>query len=209
MDCLLDALSHAFAVLGFDRASGGDEVFRDLVLARIIEPVSKLDSLRVLGEAGVAAASCRALKRRLPVYAKGSWRQKISACCAAHAGLGPASLVLFDVSTLYFETDAGDGFREPGFSKERRLEPQITIGLLADQNGFPLERRGRRLASRRDRVHYRRRSSRSFQALSEHLASGYLCHGRSEEEVSAPDAGHRLRAASAGLRSAHPRRRAP
>ena len=28
--------------------------------------------------------------------------------------------------TLYFETDAGDGFREPGFSKERRLEPQIT-----------------------------------------------------------------------------------
>lgn len=43
----------------------------------------------------------------------------------------PASLVLYDVSTLYFETDQGDGFREPGFSKERRLEPQITIGQLA------------------------------------------------------------------------------
>jgi hypothetical protein len=39
---------------------------------------------------------------------------------------------------LYFETDQGDGFREPGFSKERRLEPQITIGLLTDQDGFPL-----------------------------------------------------------------------
>jgi hypothetical protein len=138
MDCLLDALSHAFSVLGFDRASGGDEVFRDLALARIIEPVSKLDSLRVLEEAGVAAASYRTVKRRLPVYAKDSWRQRISASCAAHAGLGPASLVLFDVSTLYFETDAGDGFREPGFSKERRLEPQITIGLLTDRNGFPL-----------------------------------------------------------------------
>jgi transposase len=47
--------------------------------------------------------------------------------------------VLYDVSTLYFETDAGDGFREPGFSKERRLDPQITaIGLLTDQGGFPL-----------------------------------------------------------------------
>jgi transposase len=45
---------------------------------------------------------------------------------------------LYDVSTLYFETDAGDGFREPGFSKERRLEPQITIGLLTDAAGFPL-----------------------------------------------------------------------
>jgi hypothetical protein len=30
-----------------------------------------------------------------------------------HAALGPASLVLYDVSALYFETDA-DGFREPG-----------------------------------------------------------------------------------------------
>jgi Transposase DDE domain len=42
------------------------------------------------------------------------------------------------VSTLYFETDQGDGFREPGFSKERRLDPQITIGLLTDAAGFPL-----------------------------------------------------------------------
>jgi hypothetical protein len=32
-------------------------------------------------------------------------------------------LLLHDVTTLYFETDAGDGFRESGFSKERRLEP--------------------------------------------------------------------------------------
>jgi len=46
--------------------------------------------------------------------------------------------VLYDVSTLYFETDAADGFREPGFSKERRLDPQITIGLLTDASGFPL-----------------------------------------------------------------------
>jgi transposase len=45
---------------------------------------------------------------------------------------------MFDVSTLYFETDAGGGFREPGFSKERRLEPQITLGLLTDASGFRL-----------------------------------------------------------------------
>jgi hypothetical protein len=138
MGCLLDALSHAYDVLGFDAAAGGDEVFRSLVLARIIEPVSKLDSLRVLEEAGVAAASYRTVLRRLPAYAKEAFRQELSAACAAHARLGPASLVLYDVSTLYFETDQGDGFREPGFSKERRLEPQITIGLLTGQDGFPL-----------------------------------------------------------------------
>jgi hypothetical protein len=138
MGHLLDALWRAHDVLGFGQATGGDEVFFQLVAARVIEPVSKLDSLRVLEEAGLAAASYPTLNRRLPVYARASWRQRLSAACAAHAGLGPASLVLYDCSTLYFETDAGDGFRESGFSKERRLEPQITIGLLTDECGFPL-----------------------------------------------------------------------
>jgi hypothetical protein len=113
-------------------------VFRQLVLARIVEPTSKQDSLRVPQEAGIAPVSYPTVNRRLPVYARAGWRQRVAAACAAHARLGPASLVLYDVSTLYFEIDTADGFREPGFSKERRLEPQITIGLLTDQAGFPL-----------------------------------------------------------------------
>ena len=138
MGCLLDALAHAYDVLGFDQAAGGDEVFFQLTAARIIEPVSKLDSLRVLEEAGLAPASYPTVNRRLPVYAKDSFRQGLSAACAAHARLGRATLVLYDVTTLYFETDEGDGFRESGFSKERRLEPQITVGLLTGADGFPL-----------------------------------------------------------------------
>lgn len=138
MSHLWDALVAAYRVLGFELATKADNVFRDLVLARIIEPTSKIDAARVLTEVGVDAASYATVKRRLPIYAQPSWRHALSAACAAHAGLGPASLVLYDVSTLYFETDAGDGFREPGFSKERRLEPQITIGLLTDGTGFPL-----------------------------------------------------------------------
>ena len=138
MSHLWDALCTAYRVLGFESATKGDNVFRDLVLARIIEPTSKIDAARVLEEVGVDAASYATVKRRLPAYAKPKWRQSLAAACAARAGLGPASLVLFDVTTLYFETDAGDGFREPGFSKERRLEPQITLGLLTDATGFPL-----------------------------------------------------------------------
>jgi hypothetical protein len=131
-------LCRAYDGLGLDQAAGGDGVFRALVLARVIEPTSKLDSLRVLEETGVDAPSYATLKRRLPAYANPLWRKGISAACAARAALGPASLVLYDVSTLYFETDQGDGFREPGFSKDRRLEPQITVGLLTDASGFPL-----------------------------------------------------------------------
>jgi hypothetical protein len=65
MGCLLDALSRAYDVLGFGQAAGGDEVFFQLVAARVIEPVSKLDSLRVLEEAGVAPASYPTVNRRL------------------------------------------------------------------------------------------------------------------------------------------------
>ena len=138
MGHLWEALCRVYDALGFGQAAGGDEVFRQLVLARIIEPTSKQDSLRVLAETGIEPTSYRTIKRRLPVYATDAWRQRLAAACAAHTALGPTSLVMFDVSTLYFETDAGDGFREPGFSKERRLEPQITIGLLTDATGFPL-----------------------------------------------------------------------
>jgi len=115
MGHLWDALSHVYEVLGFETAAAGDAVFRQLVLARIIEPTRKLDSLRVLEETGIPPPIYRTVTRRLPVFATDSWRSKLVKACAAHAGLGPASLVLYDVSTLYFETDAGDGFREPGF----------------------------------------------------------------------------------------------
>ncbi|WP_448221761.1 IS1634 family transposase [Gordonia iterans] len=138
MAVLWDALDGIYRELGFADAAGGDTVFRDLVLARIIEPTSKLDSLRVLDEVGVHAPSYATIKRHLPVYAHADWRERLAAACAAHAGLGPATLVLYDVTTLYFETDKADGFREPGFSKERRLEPQITVGLLTNATGFPL-----------------------------------------------------------------------
>ena len=138
MGHLWDALSRAYDALGFDDAAAGDEVFRALVLARIIEPTSKEDSIRVIEETGSVAASYRTIKRRLPIYATEAWRGRLTAACAKRAALGPASLVLYDVTTLYFETDRGDGFREPGYSKERRLEPQITVGLLTDAAGFPL-----------------------------------------------------------------------
>ena len=116
MGHLWNSLACGYAVLGLEQAAGGDEVFGDLVLARIIEPTSKLDAARVLEEAGAVPASYPTICRRLRVYARDAWRAKLSAACVARAGLGPASLVLYDVSTLYFETDRGDGFREPGFS---------------------------------------------------------------------------------------------
>jgi hypothetical protein len=94
MGYLLDALSRSYQLLGFDEATAGDEVFRQLVLARIIEPVSKLDSLRVLEEAGMPAAPYRTVTRRLRAFAEDSCRQRLSAARAARgAGAGEPGAV--------------------------------------------------------------------------------------------------------------------
>ncbi|MBP2369858.1 hypothetical protein JOF36_005554 [Pseudonocardia parietis] len=98
---LWDALCSAYDQLGFGSATEGDEVFRQLVLARIIEPTSKRDSLRVLAEAGIDTVSYATLKRRLQGYADDAWRRRLAAACAAHAQLGPATLVLYDVSVRH------------------------------------------------------------------------------------------------------------
>jgi hypothetical protein len=78
MSHLWDALCVAYRVLGFESVAKGDNVFRDLVLARIIEPTSKVDASRVLTEVGVEAASYATVKRRLPIYAQPGWRQSLA-----------------------------------------------------------------------------------------------------------------------------------
>ena len=95
MGALWDGLCGAYDALGFDRAVGRDEVFRQLVLARIIEPTSKLDSLRVLTEVGVDAPSYRTLNRRLRGYAEDRFRGKLAKALRGTrpAGPGVAGLV--------------------------------------------------------------------------------------------------------------------
>jgi hypothetical protein len=64
----------------------------DLVLARIIKPTSKQDSLWVLAEVGIEPVSYRSLTRRLPLFAKDTIGQALSAACAAHVRLPTRSV---------------------------------------------------------------------------------------------------------------------
>jgi transposase len=48
-------------------------------------------------------------------------------------------MVLYDATTLWFTSDKEDKVRKPGRGKEHRPGPQIQVGLLVDQSGFPLE----------------------------------------------------------------------
>lgn len=136
-ELLWEALSGVYDRLGFDVL--GDPVFKQLVLARIIEPTSKLDTIRVLSNLGLDAPCNTGIHRCLRDAVRGEYRGRLSKACFNHVKPASLRLVLYDVTTLYFEIQKEDGYRNPGLSKERRLEPQISVGLLVDRTGFPLE----------------------------------------------------------------------
>ncbi len=52
---------------------------------------------------------------------------------------GKIGLLFYDVTTLYFEADYGDEFRETGFLKDgKHSQPQVVLGLLVSKDGYPL-----------------------------------------------------------------------
>lgn len=134
---LWDTLSSLYDKLDFGSLS--DPVFKQLVLARIIEPTSKLDTIRVLKNLGLDAPSNTGIHRCLRDTNNEGYRERLSEACFKHVKPAALRLVLYDVTTLYFEIQKEDEYRKAGLSKERRLEPQITVGLLVDRTGFPLE----------------------------------------------------------------------
>lgn len=135
---LYDTLASVYARLGFTDAVD-DDVFKDLVIARVIEPSSKLDTIRILDELGLNAPSNSGIHRSLNRAADEQYRNRLSRACVKFRGVEHLTLVLYDVTTLFFYAEREDDYRKPGLSKERRLEPQIVVGLLVDERGFPLQ----------------------------------------------------------------------
>lgn len=137
-EVLWQVLELVWSELGFDAVA--DDAFKALVLARIIEPTSKLAAIGVLEEIGVPAPHRNTLAASLKRCVERDYRNTLSRACTTHSAQGGrASLVLYDVTTLYFETETEDDLRKVGMSKERRVDPQIQVGLLVDPAGFPLE----------------------------------------------------------------------
>jgi hypothetical protein len=137
-EVLWDVLVDAYRRLGFDVVA--DEAFQALVLARIVEPTSKAAAVGVLEEIGVPAPHRNTFAAALRRCVAQDYRGTLAAACASHSRRGgAASLVLYDVTTLHFEAEHEDALRKVGMSKERRVDPQIQVGLLVDPSGFPLE----------------------------------------------------------------------
>lgn len=132
-----ETLSQLFVLFKFHLFN--NSLLTDLVLIRIIEPASKLRSLKLLEEYFGIKHSPNNLYRQLKGFAglKDQAEDKILAVAKKHFHFD-FSLVFYDVTTLYFESFESDELRKCGFSKDNKAnQPQVLIGLIVNVDGFP------------------------------------------------------------------------
>lgn len=143
----LQSVTHKFALNYLRKCSQAcglgflDPIYQDLALMRIIEPTSKLRTLELLERYFNLSYARRTLCRLLPKLCayKDEIEEASYKTTCTHFDQAFA-IVLYDVTTLYFEShEPDDDLRARGFSKDdKSKQPQIVIGLLVTPQGFPL-----------------------------------------------------------------------
>lgn len=105
---LWQVLTGAYERPGFNAL--GDEAFAAMVLARIIEPTRKADTVRVLTEIGAPCPSVRTLFRALGRCQQRDYRGRLATAAMTNwaRSTGSAALVMYDCTTLHFENDEED-----------------------------------------------------------------------------------------------------
>jgi transposase len=132
-------LGKIFDEIGFKKIK--EELFRDLVLYRLVYPKSKLKTTEYLFRYAGKNYSEDDIYRYMDKLYK-SVKEQVQQISYSHtkAVLGDEiSVVFYDVTTVYFEIDQQDDLRKTGFSKEgKHQNPQIVLGLLVSKGGYPL-----------------------------------------------------------------------
>jgi len=133
-------LGQIFDDIGFKDIQ--DELFRHLVITRLVYPVSKLKTVDYLSKYKGIQLSVYSIYRYLDKLQKHQIEQ-IKTISLAHTLKlfgNVMNIVFYDVTTLYFEAKEEDEFKRMGFSKDgKHQQPQIVLGLLVSQNGYPLD----------------------------------------------------------------------
>jgi len=136
---LLDVLHGAYARLGLGEAVGDDRAFEQMALARLIEPTAKAQAPMSWVIWAWKRSACGPCSAPWGAAWSGATARACLGLCSSTSPPGGLALCLYDVTTLYFETEKEDDLRKVGYSEERRVDPQIIVGLLVDRGGFPLQ----------------------------------------------------------------------
>ncbi len=133
-------LGQIFDDIGFNAVE--DDLFRHLVITRLIYPVSKLKTTDYLFKYKGIELSVYSIYRYLDkLHSKQIEKVKEISLQHTLQLLGNnLSVVFYDVTTLYFEASNEDDLRKTGFSKDgKHQHPQIVLGLLVSTGGYPLD----------------------------------------------------------------------
>src|SRR6185312_2842455 len=133
-------LGKLFDEIGFNAIK--EELFRYLVIARLIYPVSKLKTIDYLQKYKGITLHVNDIYRYMDQLHAHQMRQvqQINFDHTIRILGGKLTVVFYDVTTLYFEAPDEDDLRRTGFSKDgKHNEPQIVLGLLVSENGYPLD----------------------------------------------------------------------
>lgn len=132
-------LGKLFDEIGFNTIR--DELFRHLVITRLVYPVSKLKTLDYLNKYHGIWIEKDRIYRHLDKLS-GTRKEQIQQISYRHTLAvlnNQMGVVFYDVTTLYFEIEDEDDLRKTGFSKEgKHQNPQIVLGLLVSTHGYPL-----------------------------------------------------------------------
>lgn len=132
-------LGKIFDDIGFNVVE--DDLFRRLVLSRLVYPASKMKTSDFLDRYRGVNYSVQQIYRYMDKFhsERKEFVQQISYQHTKRILGGKINIVFYDVTTLYFEIDREDDLRKAGFSKEgKHQNPQIVLGLLVSKNGYPL-----------------------------------------------------------------------
>ncbi len=121
-------LNNVFKLIGFD--SVNDDILKHLVIARLSQPMSKSATVDYLKSYFDEDVELHKIYRYLDKLYN-TQKEKIEQISIEHTKKilgGKIGLMFYDVTTLYFESDYGDEFRENGFSKDIRQGQMIKKG---------------------------------------------------------------------------------
>jgi transposase len=132
-------LGKLFDEIGFNQIE--DNLFRHLVISRLVFPLSKLKTCEYLLRYQNITVNVDQIYRYMDKLQSEQKQllQQISFQHTLSLFDGQMTIVFYDVTTLYFEASDEDDLRKTGFSKEgKHQHPQIVLGLLVSLEGYPL-----------------------------------------------------------------------
>ncbi|NIA18448.1 MAG: IS1634 family transposase, partial [Actinobacteria bacterium] len=127
-----------FDRIGFNAIK--NDLFRHITIARLVHPASKLKTVDYLRRYRGINIEIDTIYRFLDELDK-IHKKTAERIAFKHTKqiLKNITVVFYDMTTLYFEAEDEDDLRKIGFSKDGKFQnPQIMIGLLVGENGYPI-----------------------------------------------------------------------